>query len=91
MGHDESLLDSSQDKRKRKRNGEGDERKQPVVGEHGDPDDDHQRAAAHPRHATPLEELRQRLDVGRDPGDQPATTLFVVVSEAEMVDVVDQL
>ncbi len=61
-----------------------------VVGEHHDRHDHHQRRVAHPRHPTPLEELRERLDVARHPGDETTTAFVAVVGQAELVDVADQ-
>ena len=62
----------------------------PVVGQHHGADEQHQRAVEQPRHPAPLEELGERLDVARHPGDECATALLVVIGEAEPVDVADQ-
>ena len=90
VGRHEVALDDAQDERQRGGEGEGDEGETPVVGQHHGADEEHQRSVEQPRHAAPLEELGQRLDVARHAGDQGATTLLVVVGEAEPVDVADQ-
>ena len=90
VGRHQVALDDAQDDRQRRGEGEGDEGENPVVGQHHGADEEHQRAVEQPRHAAPLEELGQRLDVARHPGDEGATALLVVVGEAEPVDVADQ-
>ena len=81
--HDEPLLHGSQHDGQRKRDDERNAGEQRVVDEHHDRHDQHQRGVAHPRHAAPLEELGERLDVAGDPGDQTATTLLAVIGEAQ--------
>jgi hypothetical protein len=83
-------LDEPQHQRQRGGDGEGDEGKDPVVRQHHGGDQQHQRSIEQPGEAAPLEELHQRLDVARDPGDEGAPPLLVVVGEAEPVDVGDQ-
>ncbi len=73
-----------------KRDDEGDAGEQRVVGQHHDRDDQHQRGVAHPGHPAPLEELGERLDVARDPGDQTAASFLAVIGEAQRVDVADE-
>ena len=68
---------------------EGDEGQQPVVGQHDRSDDQHESTVQQPRHATPGEELGERLHVGCHTGNQGTTPLFAVVGEAQLMDVRD--
>ena len=90
VGRDEVALDDAQHERQRGGDGERDEGEDPVVGEHHGADHHHQRTVEQPGEAAPLEELGERLDVARDPGDEGAAALLVVVGEADPVDVGDQ-
>ena len=83
VGRDEVALHDAQHDRQRRGDGEGDEGEHPVVGQHHGGDHQHQRAVEQPGQPAPLEELGQRLDVARDPGDERAAPLLVVVGEAE--------
>ena len=58
-----------------------DEGEQPVVDEHRDGHGDHERAVEEPGDTAPREELRERLDVGRDPRDQGPAPLVGVVGD----------
>ena len=86
----EAPLHEAQHERQRGGDRERDECQHPVVGEHDAGDEEHQRSVEQPGEAAPREELRQGLDVARDPGDERAAPLLVVVGEAEPVDVPDQ-
>ncbi len=83
-------LDDSEDREQRDREADDDHGEQPVVGQHHTGDDDHQGAVDEQREPTPSKELGEGLDVAGDAGDERPAPLFVVVGEADAVDVADQ-
>src|SRR3954447_9084846 len=84
-------LHTAQHERQRCRGRERDECQDPVVGQHHTGHHHHQGAVEQPGECAPREELRQRLDIAGDPGDETATALLAMVGETQPVDVVKEL
>ena len=90
VGGDEVTLHAAQHERQRRSGGERHEREHPVVGQHHAGDHHHQRAIEQPGQGTPREELRERLDVAGDTGDQRSPSFLTVIGDAQPVDVLEE-
>ena len=82
-------LHRTQHQRKRGSNAQRNDRQQPVVREHHCGDNHHKRGVKNPCESAPREELGEGLDIGGDSRNQCATTLVVVIGNAQPVDVSD--
>ena len=83
-------LHAAQHDGQRRRSRERHQRQHPVVRQHHAGDHHHQRAIQQPGERPPREELRKRLDVARDAGDESTFALLAVVGEAQSVDVLEE-
>ena len=90
VGAHQSTLHEPQHDDERRHDRKRHYREHPVVGDHHTRDHEHEREVEHPCQATPGKEHRQRFDVARNSGDERTAAFFILIGQAQAVNVVKE-